>query len=208
MERLFAEQAEKYHVLPLHNAMDGFPAMAKIAAGNFAAHGGKWNFTGPVSNIPSLNAPPVLAMGFTMTAQLDLPTDVTGPVFAYGSQLGGIGLYLVGGKPTFMASQIDGDTFAVTAKTALPAGRNTLALKVAKGPEGNDGKADYAVTIAANGQSLAQQTFRAVLPRSLVLAETFAVGRDDAAPMLAGYPATRPLDARIESLVFDFNTPR
>lgn len=206
MAKMFDEQAERYGVYPLHNATDGFPAMAKLAGAAYASRGGKWRFTGVTSNIPSLNAPPVLARSFRMAARLDLPRgDVTGPLFAYGSPLGGMGFYLVDGKPLFIASQINGETARVSADQALMAGPCEIVLDLTKGPTVTDGAADYRVQISVNGRPMAERSIRVALPRSVVLAETFAVGRDDAAPMIADYPVTKPLDASINEVEFDFN---
>lgn len=206
MSKMFEEQAARYGVYPLHNAMDGFPGMARIAGAGYAARGGKWRFTGPVSNIPSLNAPPILARSFRMTAKLDLPrSDVTGPLFAYGSPLGGVGLYLAGGKPVLMVSQINGLFEHVTSDQALAAGPAEIVLEVVKGEVDGGGTASYQIKISSNGRLMADRNIRVALPHSLVLAETFAIGRDDAAPMMSGYPATKPLEATIKEVEFDFN---
>ena len=206
MSAKFDEQARRYHVYPLHNAMDAFPGMAKKAAADFDARGGKWHYTGSTNGIPTQIAPPLLNRSFTTTVRLDLPrSDVTGPVFALGSSLGGISLYLDGGKPLFMATALNGDGVRVASTTAMEPGPHKLVLTAQRGPVALDGRTALAVTISADGKPVAEQTVHIAIPRQTSLAETFAVGHDDASPMLPGYPAGRPLNARIHDIVIDFN---
>jgi len=75
MSRKFDEQAELYHVYPLHNASDGFPNSAKIAAAGFEARAGVWRFTGSTTHVPPVSAPPVLSRDFQMKADLDFSHD-------------------------------------------------------------------------------------------------------------------------------------
>jgi len=205
LDRMFADQAARYHVLPQHNQTDGLAETARLSAASFAARHGQWRFTGPVGMIPPVSAPPVLARGFTMSARLDLPEGgVTGPLFAQGSSLGGMGLYLDRGRPVFMAVSLLGEAHRVEAAEALPAGAADLTLEVARGTPGADGATDLAVTIRAGDKVMAQQTVHLEVPRNLDLAETFAVGQDDASPLLPGYPAGQPFPGTIREMVFDF----
>jgi len=61
------------------------------------------------------------------------------------------------------------------------------------------------VRIGAAGKVLAEQVVQMQVDPAVPLAETFAIGRDDAAPMLAGYPASKPLAAGLSDVRFDFN---
>jgi len=156
--------------------------------------------------IPPVSAPPVLERSFTMTANLSLPgADVTGPVFAVGSSMGGMGLYLDRGRPLFLANSAMGESRRIEGAQSLPAGASDLTLSVVRGATRADGGADLAVTISAAGKILAQQTTNLEIPTHLDLAETFAIGRDDAAPILPDYPAGRPFGGEIGEVMFDFN---
>jgi len=206
MAKMFQEQGTRYHVLPQHNFSDGFFELVRLSKAVFKARGGQWRYTGPVSMIPPVSAPPVLERSFTMTANLSLPgADVTGPVFAVGSSMGGMGLYLDRGRPLFLANSAMGESRRIEGAQSLPAGASDLTLSVVRGATRADGGADLAVTISAAGKILAQQTTNLEIPTHLDLAETFAIGRDDAAPILPDYPAGRPFGGEIGEVMFDFN---
>ncbi|MBU6269238.1 MAG: hypothetical protein KGN34_16945, partial [Sphingomonadales bacterium] len=170
----------------------------------FARRGGVWRYPGRVTGLGSTVAPPIAGLGFRFSATLDLPRgDVTGPVFAQGGQMGGIGLYLDGGRPRFILNDLKGGSVAVVADAALPAGRSALALDVRRGAPGADGASDYAVTIRNGDAILAQQTVHFALPAYFGLSEVFGVGEDAGSPVLKGYPAGVPLPGRISGAVFD-----
>jgi len=206
LARLFDAQAARYHVLPSHNQSEGMPEMAKLSAAQYAARGGVWRYSGPVSSVPGLLAPPILSRSFRMTARLDVPAAATtGPIFAQGSTLGGMALYLDQGRPVLLLSQIDGAAARIAAPAELPDGTTELTLDVDRGPRGADGRSAFTVRIGAAGKLLAEQVVQMQVDPAVPLAETFAIGRDDAAPMLAGYPASKPLAAGLSDVRFDFN---
>jgi arylsulfatase len=206
MDRMFQEEAEHYHVNPIGNLSDSAKYAMEKARAEFARRGGRWSYSGPVGNIPGMVAPPLAFRSFTMTAKLDLPTGaVTGPVFAYGGQLGGLGLYLKDGKPVFLLISLAGDTTSIASREALAPGTTTLELDVQRGPGAPQAPAAYAVTIKAAGV-LAQQTVRFAMPASFGISETFGVGIDNGSAVMPGQPADVPFAGRIGDVVFDFNS--
>ena len=207
MSRLFDEQAQRFHVYPIHNLSDSYAESFKKARAGFERHGGKWRYRGPVGNIPQALAPPINTRSFVMTATLDLPgTNVTGPLFAYGGQMGGMGLYLNDGTPTLVLNTLKGDSVSVTAQEALGAGSTHIELGLIKGDIAQDGSAAYRVTISADGRLLAQETVHFAIPFYFGLSEVFGVGTDEGSPVLANYPAGTPLNGRISDVVFDFSS--
>jgi arylsulfatase len=206
MARAFDEQAKRYNVYPIGNIAESRPDGERRARLDFERRGGKWRYAGPVGNITGQMAPPVAFRSYRLTASLDLPQGaVTGPVFAYGGQLGGTGLYLRQGRPVFLMTTLKGETVEVAASEALPAGATSLELAVERAPAAPTSPTDFAVTIRTGGKVLAQQTVRFAMPMSFGIAETFGVGIDDGSPVLAGTRGSVPFPGRLGDVVFDFS---
>ncbi|MDE2404726.1 MAG: arylsulfatase [Sphingomonadales bacterium] len=207
MAKAFEEQAKRYNVYPVFNLSDTAAESMARMRGDFARRQGQWHYPGRIGEIPGTMAPPVAALGFRMTARLDLPTgDVTGPIFAQGGQMGGIGLYLDKGHPRLIMNDLGGGSVSVTSAEALAAGVTGLALSVERKP-GADGSTDFSVTIRAGERVLAQQAVRFALPAYFGLSEVFGVGDDAGSPVLAGYHAGKPFPSTISDVTFAFSVP-
>ncbi len=123
MAKLFDEQVTRYNVAPMHNLSDAAADGREVAKQDYIRREGLWTYPGPVSNITGALAPPVNVQGFFMTAKLDLPSGTeTGPIFAYGGQLSGIGLYLVDGRPSLILNALSGESETIAAARTLGAG--------------------------------------------------------------------------------------
>ena len=205
MSKLWHQQAQRFNVLPQHNVGENTAELTQAFVANLRARNGKWRYMGPVDNIPFGLAPPVNMMPFTVTAKLNLPRgDETGPVFAYGGQLPGMGLFLDRGKPVFLFNAINGEKFRFAGKDALPAGSADIAVKLAKGKVDGENRADWTVTMQANGKPVAQGVMHIEMPRIMGISATFEIGNDMGGPVMEEYPSGQPLPARIEDVTFDF----
>ncbi|MCB2076817.1 MAG: arylsulfatase [Novosphingobium sp.] len=206
MAALYDEQARRFNVNPQHNLGEAAVVGMKRAKEMFLQRGGKWLYTGPVSNVPAQMAPPVNIQGFKMSATLAVPQgNETGPIFSMGGLLGGIGLYLRDGKPTLIMNSLEGETASVDAPTALGKGTHKLTLDLDKGKVEQDGTARYTVTIAADGKVVAKAPLEFKLANYLGLPATFGVGADSGSPVLRGYRADAPFPVRVGDVLFDFS---
>ncbi len=206
MGELFAEQAARYHVDPIHNLSDTMADSMVKARDDFARRGGKWRYPGAIAQVATAAAPPIATRSFTMNAKLELPTNrITGPLFSYGGQMGGIGLYLKQGRLSLILNGLKGETTSVTTLESLGTGVQHVELSLIRASASADGSADFQVTIRAEGRELARQTTHFALPSFFGLSEVFGVGTDDGSPVLAGYPAGTPLAGRISEVVFDLS---
>lgn len=206
MGRLFDEQAKKYGVYPMFNLSDTMAESIGKARKTFAEHGGVWSYAGMVGNVPQPLMPPIQSRGFTFKARIDLAqAGATAPVFAQGGRLGGIALYLDGGKPAFIVNGLDGQSARVTASEALPAGVTEIGLDVAKGAPDGEGKSDYRIAIRAGGRVIGEGTLHIAIASFFGIPDTFGVGSDEGSPVLAGYAAGTPFPGRITGANFDFN---
>jgi len=202
----FERQAERYHVNPIGNIVEGMVETQRKAQADFAARGGVWRYPGPVSNIQQTIGPPIAALGFTQAATLDLPAGaaVTGPVFAVGGTLGGMALYLRAGKPVFAVNTLDGRTHEIAASEALPAGTTRLELRF----ERPRGPGAASATITAGGRVLASGAVPADVMSGFGVFELLGVGIDHATPVLRGAQPGGTLAAGISDVVFDFSGGR
>lgn len=212
LAEIFEDQAKRYNVYPLGDVSDGVAETMRQVMEDIARRQGKWQFDGPVGNIPAMVAPPITSLGFTMSAALDLPSsDVTGPVFASGGQLGGFALYLRDGVPVVIMNSIAGKTTEFAASQPL-SGKTILSLAFtnagAMGFTGEHGSSEHEVTISADGKVLAKGAVSFAMPRSFGISEVFGVGIDNGSTVLAGAEADVPLAAGLSDVTFQLMMPR
>ena len=205
MAAAFDEQARRYNVYPQFNLSDtAAESMARMRA-DFARRAGVWRYDGPVGSVPSTMAPPVASLSFRMQARLqDLPAHATGPVFALGGQMGGMGLYLNQGRPQFVMNDLRGRSVTLSADQPLASADARLSMELTRGRPGADGATDFAVTIRDGDRILARQTLHFALPPYFGLSETFGIGNDAGSPVLSGYRAGAPFPGKIDGVTFEF----
>ncbi len=211
LAEIFEEQAKRYNVYPLGDISGGIAESMRQAADDIMRRRGKWTFDGPVGNIPAMVAPPVSAMGFQLSAQLDLPASgVTGPVFASGGQMGGFALYLRDSVPVVILNSISGETTEFAAPKAL-SGKTSLGLTFTNSGEMGfgppKGSSDHEVTITADGKELAKGTISFDMPRSFGISEVFGVGIDNGSTVMAGAEADVSLAAGLSDVTIQLMMP-
>jgi arylsulfatase A-like enzyme len=174
MQKLFAQEAAKYQVLPLNN--DTF---ARALAPRPSATAGRTEFTytGVNQGINSSNAPNILGRSYTMTAEVDVPDGGgEGMIATMGGRWGGWGFYILKGKPVFHYNMLILAQYHWEGSDVLTPGKHTIGFDytyegpgIAKGGTGVlkvDGKV-VATAKQANSISFLQ-----------VADETFDVGLD------------------------------
>lgn len=207
LSKLFDEQAKAHNVYPISNFGDVFRYQTNLAADEFQRRQGKWIFAGPVGHMSGLNTAPVTALPFRFDTQLTLPTGKeTGPIYAQGGALGGMGIYLKDGVPVFIFRSLAGDAKTVTASRALPKGASVLEVDVdrVRAPRPLTPQ-DVTITIRAGNDVLAKQTIYIAMPRMFGVSETFDIGIDYGSAVSSDYAASTPFPGTIGQVVFDFN---
>jgi arylsulfatase len=205
MAKMFDEQAELYGVKPYMNMIDAVASnQGRLRADGIARHG-KWYYPAPVGSVPIALTPPVLYVGYDMTATVDLySADATGPIFAYGGQMGGMALYLNHGKPTFIVNGLNGQGITVASEEALGTGVTKLALEFQAGAQQIDGTKQYKVDIrTGDGRLLAGKSFAFAMPFFFGIGEMFGVGKDQGSPVLAGYQEGTLFPGKVSDVTFD-----
>ena len=76
----------------------------------------QFNCRGELTGTPSSDAPNILAKSYTITAEVEVPSDGgEGMIVTDGGRFGGYGLYLLKGKPVF--------TYNLLSLEQIPVGR-------------------------------------------------------------------------------------
>ena len=84
-------------------------------------------YTGELANTPKGGAPSFLDRSYTITAEVEIPQGgAEGMLVTDGGRFGGIGFYLLKGKPVFVYNYVNVERFRWEGKDALPPGKHTL----------------------------------------------------------------------------------
>ncbi len=202
---LYDEQIERYNAQSV-----SLPSFMQIQMGRdmaeFARRGGVWSYSGPVSLLSERAGPPIHLRPFRASIELELMTgDETGPVFALGGKLGGMGLHLADGVPTFTFRGFDGSAVSVSSPQALPVGESTLEVTINRTRVPTLAPQDIGVTISRNGEPLVSGTVSYGMPDTFGITKTFEIGIDLGDSVSDDYEADVPFPGRIGRSTFDFN---
>jgi arylsulfatase len=203
MQDLWWAEAAKHNVLPLDwraverlNAeLQGRPTLAGNAK-TFTYYPGQ-------VGLPNEAAPRVLNKSWTITADVEDADKADGMIVTHGGMVGGYGLYLKEGKPTFVYNYLDLDRYTITGTEALPAGKVKLVVDFAY-----DGKPDErgkggTVTISANGKKVAEGKLPKTIPLQISLGEGLDVGMDVGSPVDFTYKLPFRFTGRIEKVTVE-----
>jgi arylsulfatase A-like enzyme len=174
MQKLFAEEAAKYNVLPLDN--DSF---ARALAPRPSATAGKTIFTysGLNPGINSSNAPNILGRSYTITAEVDVPQGGgDGMIATMGGRWGGWGFYLLNGKPVFHYNMLILAQYHWQGSDALTPGKHTIGFDYTYDGPG-PGKGGSGV-LKVDGKVVAEEKQANSITFLQVADETFDVGLD------------------------------
>ena len=179
LQDLWWAEAARYNVLPLDGR--AVERLNAEAMGRPVLSGKATRFTyypGQVG-LPIDASPRILNKSWTLSADIDVPQGgAEGMIVTQGGLVGGYGLYLKGGKPTFVYNYQALDRPTVTAPDPLPAGKAKLEVDFAyHGAKGETGKG-ATVTLKVNGAEVAKGEIAKTIPIQISLGEGLDVGMD------------------------------
>ena len=200
MQAMFLREAAKYHVLPLDNSQ-----FARAIAPRPSTTAGQTVFTysGEMPGIPTGNAPNILNKSFTITAEVEVPqSGGDGMIVTTGGRWGGIGLYLLKGKPVFNYNLLMLEQARWEGQQPLAAGKHTIVFDftydgpgIAKGGSG---------VLKVDGHDVATLKIPKTVPFLLPADETFDVGIDTRTPVNdQDYQVPFQFNGTINKLTFD-----
>ncbi|MCK6557331.1 arylsulfatase [Candidatus Binatia bacterium] len=179
MQKVFMDEAAKYHVLPLDNR-----ALARFLEPRPSATAGRtlFTYTSEISNIPKGGAPFVLDRSYTITAEVEIPQGgADGMLVTDGGRFGGFGLYMLRGKPVFVYNYVNLERFRWEAKDALPPGRHVIVFDFAY--DGIGFGLGGTGTLKVDGRVVDSKYIAKTLPFLFPEDETFDVGVDTRTPI-------------------------
>jgi len=199
LQAIWLEEAKKYNVLPLNN--DTF---ARALAPRPSATAGQTVFTysGVLPGIPISSAPSFLAKSYTITADVDVPAGGgDGMIVTNGGRFGGIGLYLLKGRPVFNYNMLTLAQYRWAGKQPLSAGKHTIVFDytydgpgIAKGGTG---------VLKVDGKVVDTEKQANSIAFLEVSDETFDVGVDTRSGVNdADYKVPFPFTGTIDKLTF------
>jgi arylsulfatase len=199
LQAIWLQEAKKYNVLPLSNE-----TFVRALAPRPSAVAGHTVFTysGVLSGIPIGSAPNYIAKSYTITAEVDVPAGGgDGMIVTNGGRFGGIGLYLLKGKPVFDYNMLTLAQYRWEGQQPLSAGKHTIVFDYTyDGPgaaKGGSGELKVDGQVVATGKQANSIAFQQVAD------ETFDVGVDTRTGVNdADYLAPFPFNGKINKLTF------
>jgi arylsulfatase len=203
MQDLWWAEASKHNVLPMDWRIQ--ERFNSEIAGRPSLGGNAKTFTyyeGQVG-LPPEASPRVLNKSWTLTADLDVPdSGAEGMVVTQGGITGGYGLYLRGGKPTFVYNFLELERTTVAATEPLPAGKARVKVEcVYEGGSKELGKAAL-VTMTVNARKVAQAKVPRTIPATISLGEGLDIGEDVGSPVDFTYKPPFAFTGKIEKVTF------
>jgi arylsulfatase len=190
MQKLFMEEARKYHVLPMDNSL-----ATRMVTPRPSATAGRSEFTysGELTGIPNGSAPSLIAASYTITADIDVPADGGEGVLAtQGGRFGGWGFYLLKGKAVFTWNLFDLKRVRWEVPEALTPGKHTLVFDfkydglgfatLAFNSMSGLGQGGTGV-LKVDGKEVATQKMEHTIPTTLQWDESFDIGSDTGTPV-------------------------
>ena len=179
MKEIFMQEAAKYDVLPLDNR-----SLSRFLEPKPRASGGRTVFTyvGELANTPLGGAPSFLNRSYTLTAEVEIPqSGAEGMMVTEGGRFGGIGLYLLKGRPVFVYNYIDLERFRWEGKEALPPGKHSIVFDF--GYDGIGFGHGGGGTLKVDGKVIDSKRIPKTMKFMFPEDETFDVGIDTRTPI-------------------------
>ena len=204
LEDLWWAQAAKHNVLPMdwrvaerfNSELAGRPSLSGDAKTLIY-------YPGQVG-LPPEGSPRVLNKSWTIAADIEIPDDgVEGMIVTQGGGVGGYGLYLREGRPTFVYNYLSLERTTVAATEPLPKGKVQLKVDFAyQGGPKDLGKAAV-VTMTVNGKKVAEGQVPKTIPATISIQEGLDIGMDVGSPVDFTYTPPFKFTGTIDKVTFD-----
>jgi arylsulfatase A-like enzyme len=203
LEDLWWAEAAKHQVLPLDWRIERLNAEL-MGRPSLSGNAKTLTYYEGQVGLPPEGSPRVLNKSWTLTADIEIPEGgAEGMIVTQGGIVGGYGLYLRGGKPTFVYNYLSLDRFTFTGKDPLPKGKVQLKVDfVYKGGPKELGKA-AAVTLSANGNKIAEGQVPKTIPSTISIQEGLDIGEDVGSPVDFTYKPPFKFTGKIDKVTVD-----
>jgi arylsulfatase len=203
LQNLWWAEAAKHQVLPLDWRIERLNAEL-MGRPSLSGNAKTLTYYEGQVGLPPEGSPRVLNKSWTLTADIEIPDGgAEGMIVTQGGIVGGYGLYLRGGKPTFVYNYLSLDRFTFTGKDPMPKGKVQLKVDfVYKGGPKELGKA-AAVTLTANGNKIAEGQVSKTIPATISIQEGLDIGEDVGSPVDFTYKPPFKFTGKIDKVTID-----
>lgn len=204
LQDLWWAEAARYEVLPLDGR--AVERLNAEAMGRPSLTGERTSFTyfpGQIG-LPNEASPRILNKSWTLTADIEVPEGgAEGMIVTHGGLVGGYGLYLRDGKPTFVYNYLALERPTIASETPLPSGKATVEIDFQyHGAPGETGKG-ATVVMKVNGAEVAKGELDSTIPIQISLGEGLDIGMDAGSTVDFTYEPPFAFTGEIEKVTLD-----
>ena len=205
LKKLFWEEAEKNHVMPLMGGLAAFYGFAPPSAERT-----KFTYYRGTENISSGMIPQIYNRSFTITADLELPKDgAEGVIVAEADAMGGFSLYIQDGKLHYTYGLVGIRLDTLTSSEKVPTGKVTVRYEFTAekpGKPGTGGKGQLFI----NDKPVGENTLQHTIPLRFSSYSGMDIGKDNGDVVSPTYKAKAPFafTGKIGKVVFDLAPPK
>ena len=201
LQDLWWAEAARYNVLPLDGR--AVERLNAEAMGRPVLSGDATTFTyypGQIG-LAADASPRVLNKSWTITANVEIPeSGADGMIVTQGGLVGGYGLYVQEGKPTFVYNYLALDRITIAGNEPLRAGNVEIVVEFDyQGAAGEVGKGAM-VTLKVNGTAVASGEIEKTIPIQMSLGEGLDIGMDVGSAVDFTYQLPFAFSGSIESV--------
>ncbi len=124
-------------------------------------------------------------------------------IITHGGLVGGYGLYVREGKPTFVYNYLELERPTITGTDALPKGKVKLVIDFQYEGEAEDRGKGAMVTMSVNGAKTAEGRLERTIPLQISLGEGLDIGRDVGSPVDFTYKLPFTFTGEIEKITIE-----
>jgi len=217
MHQMMFDEFKKYQVFPLDASV-----ATRMVTPRPSVSGDRdvYTFSGvPISGLPRGTGPSVLNTSYTITAEIEVPTeDAEGMIVTDGGRFGGYGLYLLKGKPVFLWNLLDLKRIRWEAPGKLAPGKHTLEYDfkydglgfatLAFNNISGIGRSGTG-TFKVDGKVVSTQKLDHTVPLTLPWDESLDIGSDTGTPVCdEDYQVPFLFSGKINKLTFAIDRPK
>lgn len=206
LQDLWWAEASKYNVLPLD--WRAAERLNSEAMGRPSLSGNRATFVyypGQLA-IPNDAAPRVLNKSWSLIADLEIPeAGAEGMIATHGGITAGYGLYVRGGKPTFVYNYLGEELYTIEGQQQLPSGNVEVRMDFDyEGAAGEFGK-PATVKLSVNGGQVADGHLAKTVPIQFSLGEGVDIGEDGGSAVDFRYVLPFRFTGTINSVTYELN---
>jgi arylsulfatase A-like enzyme len=203
LQDLWWAEAAKHQVLPLDWRIERLNAEL-MGRPSLSGNAKTLTYYEGQVGLPPEASPRILNKSWILTADVEIPASgAEGIIATQGGIVGGYGLYIREGKPTFVYNYLSLDRFTFTGKDPLPKGNVQLKVDFAyKGGPKELGKAAI-VTMTANGNKVAEGQVPKTIPATISIQEGLDIGMDVGSPVDFTYKPPFKFTGKIDKVTFN-----